>query len=391
MVTKPNTKVAEEALSKAIDELLDEYEVLVKSGDLSSREDSLSPDGEQGQSLTPNDSKGGLPQPGGQGAPRTGLGDEPTAMGAEVKVAGPKAPKQRGDGMGTDEVAIGGPAAPAINADSGDGMGTSAVAGPGGVAKAEDGGKVPPGFKGQDKDKSKGAEDEEDEDHEGEDEDADEGDEDHAEEGEGEAGSEDEDGDEHQDGPPGTGEGGEGEDEGDAAIDQAVEKALYKFMAKIGMGGDYAKSEEDVEALMAKSEDDGYPVIADEIAKAVAAQTVEMQKSADAKISKFEGEVDELKQLVKSLTSTIEKLAKAPAAKPRSVAGYTPLRKTADGTDAGAGSGDAQPLTKAQISEKCFAMLKSGKITDRTIVMKIDLAPNAAAAAEVARAAGVEV
>lgn len=343
-----------DALSKAIDELLDEYEVIQKA-DLGSSDASLSPSGEQGESLTPNDQKGGLQPQGAQGAPAGGMGGDPTSIGAEVKVPVPPAPSQSGNGMGNDPVAA-----------------------TGGVAKAEEGGSAPPGFKGKDDEKSSGAEDEDAESEASGDEF--EGDEsgDESEGGfEGEQGESEGEGDEGEQGEEGQfGEQGEGDE--DPKMEAAVEKALYKFMAKIGMTGEMGKSEDFdnldpvmLEPRLAKSEQ----------------ATDELRKSISDELAKRDAQIAELTALVKGLGDTLNKLSKAPVAKPRAVSGIQPLMKSEGEVNGG------QALNKREIAAKAFEFMKtqSAQKYDRGLVAKIESAPSDEMAAAIARQAGVAV
>ena len=339
----------------AIDELLDEYEAVVKN-DLGPVDAKLSED-EQGDPLASQDNKGGLQPAGvGQGAPKDGMGGEPTSLGIEVKLPLKSAPA-KGDGMGNDPVS------------NGDGA----------VAKADGDGKgsVPPGFKAKEDEKSAGAEDESDESEAGESEageseEAPEGDESEGEEG----------GEEGEEGGFGGQEGAEGED-GDPAMDAAVEKALYKFMAKIGMTGEMGKGED-----FAKSDDLGdldpmtlEPRIkaAEDLAKS---ETEALRKTFTEEISKRDAQIEQLTNLVKGLSDQIGRLAKAPAGRPKAVQGYAPLQKS---------EGDVEQarLSKSQLAAKAQELQKSGVIKDRFVVARIEGAPSDADAYAFAKRAGV--
>jgi len=324
-------------LSKAIDELLDEYEGVLSKNDMAPMDAKLADD-EQGDPLASQDQKGGLqPVAPGQGAPKGGTGNDPVS---------------NGDGA---------------------------------VAKAD--GSVPPGFKGKDDQKSAGAEDEDAESEAGEDEepsdDGDEGSEEGSDEGDeqGEGDGDEPDGDEGQ-GGFGDGDGDEqGEDEDDPQMEAAVEKALYKFMAKIGMTGEMGKGEE-----IAKSDDLSNldPVTleprikaAEDLAKA---ETQTLRKDLTEALAQRDAQISELTNLVKGLSEQIGRLAKAPVSRPRAVQGYAPLAKS---------EGEGAPINKAQLIDKALGLMKAGKLHDKTLVAKMEMAPPEVAA-QLARQAGIE-
>jgi len=135
----------------------------------------------------------------------------------------------------------------------------------------------------------------------------------------------------------------EGEDEEDKMDDETLKSRYAKMCAKMEARGLMKKSEDKAEVK--KSE-----------APASEDKTEALKKSVDDRF-------DSLTKAIAEISATVSKIASAPARK--GVAGYQPLRKNEEGSE-------AQPLNKAEVISKLLDLKKSGKYVDTALINRIE-------------------
>lgn len=132
-------------------------------------------------------------------------------------------------------------------------------------------------------------------------------------------------------------------DEEDEMDDETLKSRYAKMCAKMEARGLMKKSEakkEEVKKSEAAAED----------------KTESLRKSVDERF-------DALTKAIADIAATVGKIASAPARK--GVAGYQPLRKSEEGSE-------AQPLNKAEVISKLLDLKKSGKYVDTALINRIE-------------------
>lgn len=147
--------------------------------------------------------------------------------------------------------------------------------------------------------------------------------------------------DEKEDEKEGEKEEEEEGDEEDEMDDETLKSQYAKMCAKMEARGLMKKSEEEVKKSEAPASED---------------KTETLRKSVDERF-------DALTKALAEISATVTKIASAPARK--GVAGYQPLRKSEEGSE-------AQPLNKAEVIAKLLDLKKSGKYVDTALINRIE-------------------